>query len=84
MCGGGHEIFLFLKEGNRKFSDVCWGAGGLKVHFYESQSNSRSPPCGKNDTSLIPYRPYHPAIDETLKIPEKCWSFLYLYQNIQK
>ena len=23
--GGGHEIFFFLKGGNRNFSDVCWG-----------------------------------------------------------
>ena len=27
---------------------------------------------------IIPYRPFHRAIDETLKIPEKCWPFLYL------
>ena len=27
---------------------------------------------------IIPYRPFHRAIDETLKIPEKCWRFLYL------
>ena len=26
----------------------------------------------------MPYRPFHPAIDETLKIPEKCWPFLCL------
>ena len=26
---------------------------------------------------IIPYRPFHRAIDKTLKIPEKCWSFLY-------
>ena len=26
----------------------------------------------------IPYRPYRRAIDETLKIPERCWPFLYL------
>ena len=26
---------------------------------------------------IIPYRPFHRAIDETLKIPEKCWPFLY-------
>ena len=25
--GGGHEIFLFLKGGNRNFSDVCWEEG---------------------------------------------------------
>ena len=27
---------------------------------------------------IIPYRPFHQAIDETLKIPEKCLPFLYL------
>ena len=27
---------------------------------------------------IIPYRSFHRAIDETLKIPEKCWPFLYL------
>ena len=26
----------------------------------------------------LPYRPFYRAIDRTLKIPEKCWSFLYL------
>ena len=27
---------------------------------------------------IIPYRPFHQAIDETLRIPEQCWPFLYL------
>ena len=27
---------------------------------------------------IMPYRPFHQAINETLKIPEKCWPFLYL------
>ena len=27
---------------------------------------------------MIPYRTFHRVIDETLKIPEKCWSLLYL------
>ena len=27
---------------------------------------------------IIPYRHFHPAIDKTLKIPEKCWPFMYL------
>ena len=26
---------------------------------------------------IIPYRPFHRAIHETLKIPEKCLPFLY-------
>ena len=32
----------------------------------------------KSIKKLIPYRPFHRAIDESLKIPEKCWPFLYL------
>ena len=31
-----------------------------------------------NQSKIIPYLPFHRAIDETLKIPEKCWPFLYL------
>ena len=27
---------------------------------------------------VVPYQPFHRAIDETLKIPEKCWPFLHL------
>ena len=27
---------------------------------------------------IIGYRLFHRAIDETFKIPEKCWPFLYL------
>ena len=27
---------------------------------------------------IIPYRPFHRAVDETLRIPEQCWAFLYL------
>ena len=30
------------------------------------------------NTKNIPYRPFDRAIDETLKIPEKCWPLLYL------
>ena len=30
---------------------------------------------------VIPYRPFHRAIDKSLKIPEKCWSLLYLNFN---
>ena len=26
----------------------------------------------------MPYQPFHQAIDETLKSPEKCWPFLCL------
>ena len=34
--------------------------------------------CFPNQSKkIIPYRPFHRAIDETLKIQEKCWSFLY-------
>ena len=35
--------------------------------------------CSPNQSKkIISYRPFHRAIDETLKIPEKCWPFLYL------
>ena len=27
---------------------------------------------------IIPHRPFHRVVDETLKIPEKFWPFLYL------
>ena len=36
---------------NRNVSGVCWEEG--TVHFYESQSNFRSPPVLENDTSLM-------------------------------
>ena len=51
--GGGveeHEIFLFLK-GETEVLVTFVGEGGT-VHFYKSQSNSRSPMVVKNDTSL--------------------------------
>ena len=31
---------------------------------------------------IIPFRPFHRAIDETLKIAEKCWPFMY--QNFNR
>ena len=35
--------------------------------------------CSPNQSkTIIPYRPFHRAIDETLKVPEKCWPFLCL------
>ena len=35
--------------------------------------------CSPNQSkNIIPYLPLHPAIDETLKILEKCLPFLYL------
>ena len=32
----------------------------------------------KSIKKIIPYRPFHRVIDETLKIPKKCWPLLYL------
>ena len=32
----------------------------------------------KSIKKIIPFRPFYRAIDETLKIPEKCWPLLYL------
>ena len=33
--------------------------------------------CSPNQSEkIIPYQPFHRAIDETLRIPEKCWPFL--------
>ena len=38
--------------------------------------------CSPNQSKkIIPYRPFHRAIDETLKFPEQCWPFLYLNFN---
>ena len=35
--------------------------------------------CSPNQSKkFIPYRPFHRAIDETLRIPEQCWPFQYL------
>ena len=35
--------------------------------------------CSPNKfKKIIPYRPFYRAIDETLKIPKKCWPLLYL------
>ena len=35
--------------------------------------------CSPNQfKKIVPFRPFHQAINETLKIPEKCWPFLYL------
>ena len=31
----------------------------------------------KSIKKIIPYRPFHRVIDETLKIPERCWPLLY-------
>ena len=32
----------------------------------------------KSIKQIVSYRPFHLAIDETSKIPKKCWLFLYL------
>ena len=35
--------------------------------------------CSPNQSKkIMPYRPFHQAIDENLKISKKCWPFLYL------
>ena len=36
----------------------------------------------KSIKKIMPYLPFHRAIDETLKSPEKCWPFLCL--NLQR
>ena len=40
---GGHEIFFFLKAGNRKFGDVCWGEQFIFMNLNPIQE----PPGGK-------------------------------------
>ena len=32
--------------------------------------------CSLNQPKIIPYRPFHRATHETLKIPEKCWTII--------
>ena len=49
--GGEHEIFLFLKGENRKFSDVCWG-GEQKI-FMNLNPIPGAPLVVKNDISLM-------------------------------
>ena len=48
------KFTFFLKWGTEFLVTFVGGGGGGggTVHFYESQSNSRSPTGGKNDTSL--------------------------------
>ena len=52
VCGGGgeHEIFFFLKGGNRKFSDVCWGEQKIFMNLNPIPGASL---VVKNDTSLM-------------------------------
>ena len=50
--GGGMKFSSFLQKGTEILVAFV-GAGGGTVHFYQSQSNSRSPLVVKNYTSLM-------------------------------
>ena len=45
-----------------------------KKHIFKLQSDeSLCRILSKSIKKIVPQRPFHRAIDETLKIPEKCW-----------
>ena len=54
--------------------------GNSARHIYPNYNQMRTyVECSPNQSKkIIPYRPFHRAIDETLRIPEWCWPFLYL------
>ena len=57
--------------------DHQYGENGAR-NVYSNYNQMRAyVECSRNQQKkIIPYRPFHGAIDETLKIPEKCWPFL--------
>ena len=58
--------------------DHKYGENGER-NIYSNYNQMRAyVECSPNQPKkIIPFRPFHRAIDETLKIPEKCWPFLY-------
>ena len=57
--------------------DHQYGKNGAR-NIYSNYNQMRAyVDCSPNQ-KIVPYRHFHRTIDETLKIPEKCWPFLYL------
>ena len=52
------------------------GAGNTYSNYNQMKAYVDCSPNQPKKT--ITYRPFHPAIDKTLKFPEKYWPFLYL------
>ena len=59
--------------------DHQYGENGER-NIYSNNNQMRAyVKCSPNQSKkIMPYRPFHRAIDETLKSLEKCWSFLCL------
>ena len=53
--------------------------GARAIYSYYNQMRAYVECSPDQSKKIIPYRPFHRAVDETLKILEKCWPFLYLY-----
>ena len=59
--------------------DHQYGENGERNIYSNHNQMRANVECSPNQSKeIIPYRPFHRAIDETLKIPEKCGPFLYL------
>ena len=57
--------------------DHQYGENGAR-NIYSNYNQMRAyVECSPNQSKIIPLRPFHRAIEETLKIPEKCWQLLY-------
>ena len=75
---------------NRHFVGVCtekmmdrqYGENSARnIHSNCNQMGAYVEYSSNQSKKIIPYRPFHRAIDETLKITEQCWPFLYLNFN---
>ena len=65
----------FVRVCTEKIMDHQYKENGART-IYSNNNQMRA--LQINQKKIIPYRPFHRAIDETLKIPEQCWPFLYL------
>ena len=57
-----------------------WGKGARNIYLNYNQMRAYVEYSPNQPKKKLFFRPFHRAIDETLKIPEKCWPFLY--QNL--
>ena len=66
-----------VKEEKASYVLIAWESWVEKTYQTESFW-SLCWMLSKSIKKFIPYQPFHQAIDETLKIPEKCWASLCL------
>ena len=68
----------FITVCTERMMDHQYGENGTR-NIYSNNNQMRAyVECSQNQSKIVLYRSFHREIDETLKILEKCWLFLYL------